>query len=125
MKKSFEPHRIRQLRALRDWVLVEEMNFEERRTSSGIILTSDDGKGTGIRPRWGRVYTVGPEQRMVQTGQWILVAHGRWTRGIDIEDDAGPHTIRRVDPDDIMLVSDSEPQDDTMSDAIHVDAKSR
>lgn len=122
---AFAPHRITRLRALHDWVLVEDMNFDERTTTSGIILTSDDGKGTGIRPRWGRVYATGPEQKMVATGQWILVAHGRWTRGVDIEDEQGSHTIRRIDANDILLVSDEQPSDDTMSDAIHVDAKSR
>lgn len=124
-KASFAPHKISKLRALHDWVLVEDMNFDERITTGGIILTSDNGKGTGIRPRWGRIYATGPEQKHVQSGQWILVAHGRWTRGIEIEDDAATRTIRRVDPDDIMLVSDERPMDDTMSDAIHVDAKSR
>ena len=124
MTASYAPHRIRRLRALHDWVLVEEMNFDERLTTGGIILTSDNGKGTGIRPRWGRIYATGPEQAHVTTGQWILVAHGRWTRGIEIEDDTGVHTIRRVDADDIMLVSDERPTDDTMSDAVHVEAKS-
>ena len=66
---AFAPHRISRLRALHDWVLVEDMNFDERITTSGIILTSDDGKGTGIRPRWGRVYATGPKQHDVHVGQ--------------------------------------------------------
>jgi hypothetical protein len=51
------------------------------------------------------------------------VDHGRWTRGLDIEDETGKHTIRKIDPKDILLVSDSEemPQDSTMSTAIHVE----
>ena len=124
MKPSYAPHRIHRLRALHDWVLVEDMNFDERITTGGIILMNDNGKGTGIRPRWGRIYATGPEQQHVAVGQWILVAHGRWTRGIEIEDDTGVHTIRRVDADDILLVSDEQPSDETMSDAIHIDAKS-
>ena len=124
MKPSYAPHRIRRLRALHDWVLVEDMNFDERITTGGIILMNDNGKGTGIRPRWGRIYAIGPEQQHVAVGQWILVAHGRWTRGIEIEDDTGVHTIRRVDADDILLMSDEPPSDDTMSDAVHIDAKS-
>jgi co-chaperonin GroES (HSP10) len=124
MKPSYAPHRITKLRALHDWVLVEEMNFDERITTGGIILMNDNGKGTGIRPRWGRIYATGPVQALVRPGQWILVAHGRWTRGIEIEDDTGVHTIRRVDADDILLMSDEQPSDDTMSDAVHIDAKS-
>lgn len=108
------------LRALHDHVLVEDMNFSGRQLTSGIILPSDNGKSSGIRPRWGRVYAVGPEHRDVRVGQWICVAHGRWTRGVDILDRDGPRTIRRIDPQDILLVSDQEPDDDTMSDAISV-----
>jgi co-chaperonin GroES (HSP10) len=121
----FEPHKIKKFHALRDFVVVEEMNFAERITSSGIILHSDNAKSEGIRPRWGKVYAVGPEQNEIRVGQWVCVEHGRWTRGVDIEDPAGKHTIRRVDHNDILLVSDSEPVDDTMSDAITVASKSR
>ena len=108
------------LRALHDTVLVEDMNFSGRTLTSGIILPSDNGKSSGIRPRWGRVYAVGPDHHDVQVGQWICVAHGRWTRGVTIQDPQGQHTIRRIDPRDILLVSDVEPDDDTMSDAVLV-----
>lgn len=121
-KHSFEPHRFKkhQFQPLRDYVIVSDMNFSGRQLSSGIILLNDNGKAGGIRPRWGKVYAVGPEQRDVVPGQWICVAHGRWTRGIEIEDESGPHTIRRIDHKDILLVSDEEPEgiDDTISDAV-------
>ena len=80
-------------------------------------------RSTGIRPRWGQVYAVGPEQQDVCVGDWVCVAHGRWTRGIDIEDESGKRTLRRVDPKDILLQSDEQPNDDTFSTAIHVEAK--
>ena len=112
-------HRVSRLRALADSVIVTDMMFDQRQLSSGIILPSDDGKSSGIRPRWGRVYAVGPDHRDVRPGQWICVAHGRWTRGVEIEDDQGPQTIRKIDPRDILLVSDQQPDiDDTMSDAV-------
>ena len=116
----FSPNQITQLRALNDNVLVEDMVFKDaRQLSSGIILPSDDGKSSGIRPRWGKVYAVGPEQRHVRAGQWVCVAHGRWTRGVEIEDADGIRTIRRIDPEDILLVSDEHPgTDDTMSRAV-------
>jgi hypothetical protein len=46
---------------------------------------------------------------------------------LDIEDESGKHTIRRIDPEDILLISDSEdmPQDDTMSTAVHVPKQTR
>lgn len=108
-------------RALRDDVIVEEMAFKERKLQSGIILLDDDGKGHGIRPRWGKVYAIGPEQTEVTTGQWIMVAHGRWTRGVKIADGNGETVIRKVDNKDILLVSDDNPgTDDTLADAIDI-----
>jgi co-chaperonin GroES (HSP10) len=122
MKPAFSPHKINrhQLRALHDHVIVSEMTFDQRITSGGLILLNDNGTTLGIRPRWGQVYAVGSEQKDVQVGQWICVAHGRWTRGLDIEDETGLRTIRRIDPKDILLISDTQPQDDTMSTAVHV-----
>lgn len=125
MKAAFAPHKIQQFRTLHDWVVVKEMQFDERITTSGIVLLNDNGKGTGIRPRWGQVYAVGPEQTWVTPGQWICVAHGRWTRGVKVEDEQGEKTLRKIDPKDILLVSDDKPDDDTMSDAIHVEQRSR
>jgi hypothetical protein len=125
MKPAFAPHQIQrnQFQPIRDWVIVTEMAFDQRITSSGLILLNDNGTGLGIRPRWGCVYSVGPEQQDVQVGQWICVAHGRWTRGVEVEDEHGEKTLRKIDPKDILLVSDSRPNDDTMSDAVHVAAQ--
>lgn len=126
MTTTLSPIRVRDIRALHDWVLVTEMNFRERITSSGIILHADDGTTAGIRPRWGEIYKVGPDQKHVREGQWVCVAHGRWTRGVAIEDDAGSRTIRRIDPEDILLVSDEPPgADDTMSAAVQAQARDR
>jgi co-chaperonin GroES (HSP10) len=124
-KLAFEAHRITrdQLKALNDSVIVGEMVFTERFTNSGIVLPTDNGKSSGIRPRWGQVYAVGPEQKDVQVGEWVCVAHGRWTRGIDIQDETGKHTLRRVDPKDILMSADEQPDDLTFSQAIHVEAK--
>jgi co-chaperonin GroES (HSP10) len=116
-------HKVSNLRPLADTVLVSDMNFKERFTSGGIVLLGDDGKTSGIRPRWGRVFAVGPDQKDVKVGDWIYVAHGRWTRGLEIESDDGSFTIRKVDPKDIMLVSNEQPADDTMSNAIQAEQK--
>lgn len=119
MKPAFSPTRIEKIRALNDHVLVKDMEFKGRQLSSGVILLSDNGRAAGIRPRWGQVYAIGPEQKDVRIGQWICVAHGRWTRGLEIEDPKGKQTIRRIDPKDILLVSDEHPgYDDTISDAV-------
>jgi co-chaperonin GroES (HSP10) len=125
IKAAYSAHRIdrEHLKPLRDAVIVSDMNFDERLSTGGIVLVKDNGKSSGIRPRWGQVYAVGPEQHTVKVGTWICVEHGRWTRGLEIEDENGKQTLRRVDPKDIMMESDDEPQDVTFSDAIHVEAK--
>lgn len=123
MKPAFGAHKLqrKQIRALGNSVIVADMAFDERITASGIVLLNDNGTTKGIRPRWGQVYAVGPDQQDVKVGDWILVAHGRWTRGLDIEDETGPKTIRRVDPNDILAQSDEPVADETFSQAVHVD----
>ena len=127
MKTMYTPHKITREKfcAIRDHVIVHEMLFDARITNGGIYIPNDNGKGHGIRPRWGRVYAVGPEQKNVSVGQWVMVAHGRWTRGLEIEDENGPQTVRKIDPKDILLISDSteSPTDETFSTAIHIDKK--
>lgn len=103
---------------LHDYVIVSEMNFDSRITSSGIYIHSDDKKISGIRPRWAQVYAIGPKQQDVSPGQWICIAHGRWTRGVQIDDGHGVKMIRRVDSNDILLVADEKPTDDTIADGL-------
>ena len=123
---AYAPHKVQSLRPLKDTVLVTDMVFKERKLNSGLILLNDNGTTAGIRPRWGRIYAVGPEQKDYSVGDWICVAHGRWTRGVEIEDvDGNAVTIRKVDPKDILLISDEQPSDDTMSDAVQVTAQKR
>jgi len=124
-KLAYQAHQLKkeQLKPLNDSVIVGDMVFDERITTGGIVLLNDNGKSLGIRPRWGRVYAVGPEQHDVKVGEWVCIAHGRWTRGIDIEDESGKQTLRRVDPKDILIQTDELPNDETFSTAIHVEAK--
>jgi co-chaperonin GroES (HSP10) len=121
----FEAREIKELRPLNDSVLVSDMNFSARQTSRGIHLLSDDGRSAGVRPRWAQVYAVGPEQTDVSVGQWVLVEHGRWTRGAKIKDQTGEHTVRKVDNSAIMVISDEEPVDDVLSTALQVDSPDR
>lgn len=109
------------IKALRDHVIVRDMDFSGRKLASGILLPSDDGKTDGIRPRWAQVYAVGPEQKDVKVGQWIMVEHGRWTRGLKIEvgDEHEEIVVRRADTKAIIFVSDEAPNgDDTLSTAV-------
>jgi len=95
---------------IRDNVLITDMDFGEQETSSGIVLLSDDGKSEGVKSRWGRVWAIGPEQKDVKVGEWILLEHGRWTRGVTVvEEDGTEITIRRADTKAILMVSKEKP----------------
>ena len=85
-------------------VIVSNMEFGEQKTAGGIMVTSDDGKDRGIKPRWGRVVSKGPQNKdPYDIGDWILVEHGRWTRGFDVEQEDGELiTMRTVEAESIL-----------------------
>ena len=95
---------------LKKRVLVSDMHFGETKTAGGIILTDDDGTESGIHPRWAKVYAVGKEQDDVRVGQWLLIAHGRWSRALKVKKDGVELEVRMIDENDILLVSDDEPE---------------
>jgi len=95
---------------LKKRVLVSDMHFGETKTAGGIILTDDDGTESGIHPRWAKVYAVGKEQDDVRVGQWLLIAHGRWSRALKVKKDDVELEVRMIDENDILLVSDDEPE---------------
>lgn len=94
-------------------ILVNNMYFGDQETKSGIIIANDNGKERGIYPRWAQVWAVGPDfDEEFSVGDWILVEHGRWTRGIEVEQDNGDiTTIRMVDNDCIILWDTEKPND--------------
>ncbi len=115
-KKGFGSHggmqhtvRDSEIKPIGKRILVCKMRFGDITTKGGIILLDDDGKEQGIHPRWCQAYAVGPKQEDVRVGQWILVAHGRWTRGMIVEKDGIKEEVRMVDENDILLISDGEP----------------
>ena len=114
MTTAYNSVKIKNFTALRDTIIVSDMNFNEKLSYGGIIIPNSDGKLEGIHPRWGEVYAVGPKQKDVKVGQYVCVKHGRWTRGHEIEDSNGTRTIRRIDPADILLVSNEPIQDETL-----------
>jgi len=100
----------RNITAIKDHIIVSDMEFGERITH-GIIKLADDGETTGIRPRWGRVYSIGPNQKDVKIGEWVLINHGRWTRGVEIHRLGKKFTVRRIDSKDILVVADRPSED--------------
>ena len=96
---------------LKKRVLVSKMHFGETKSKGGIILIDDDGSEGGIHPRWAEVYAIGNKQEDVKVGQWILVSHGRWSRALKVKKDNIELEVRMIDEDDILLVSDDEPEE--------------
>lgn len=105
--------KINKINPILDHILVTDMNFGEQVTSSGIVLRSDNGKSEGVKPRWSRVYAIGPDQKDVKVGDWLLVEHGRWTRGLELEigDTENKTELFRIDPEGILIVADERPSD--------------
>ena len=100
-----------QLRPIRDKVLVYNMNFGEEKTKGGIVLPGQDGKVEGIKPRWAQVYAVGPEQKDIEEGEWILIEHGRWTRKFLVASENGNIPVHGVDNNAILMASDERPSE--------------
>ena len=101
------------IRPLHDKVIVTDMNFGEEKTKAGIVLHSDNGKSSGLHPRWARVLFVGDEQEDLKVGQWVLMQHGRWTRAHAFETDDGEEIeIHMIDLNGVLGVQDEKPEED-------------
>jgi co-chaperonin GroES (HSP10) len=105
----------------RNNILVTDMDIGERVSSGGVIIIGDNMEERGIRPRWCKVVSVGPKNKDVKKGEYILVAHGRWSRGLDMTDPVTGETttIRMVDPKDVLLASKKRPTDDFVGATYH------
>ena len=95
---------------LKKRVLVSDMHFGETKSAGGIILIDDDGSAEGIHPRWAKVYAIGKDQEDVKVGQWVMVSHGRWSRALKVKKEGVELEVRMIDENDILLLSDEEPQ---------------
>lgn len=99
------------LKPIKNRVIVSDMYFGEQRTNSGLIIADDNGKTRGIYPRWGRVHAKGPENtEPYEVGDWILIEHGRWTRGVKIDDGNGEKELRMVEAESVVGWSDAKPE---------------
>lgn len=98
------------LRPIGNRVIVSNMYFGEQKTASGLIISNDDGTTRGIYPRWGQVYAIGPDNKDgFKVGNWILIEHGRWTRGVKVENDKGSFELRMVEAESILAYSEEKP----------------
>ena len=96
---------MKNVRAIRHSVLGFFVNPPgEGRTKGGLITLDDDGKTTAIKTRFFEVHDVGNDNVVtddVKKGDIVAVAHGRWSRGIDIGHPDGKK-LYSLDPKDIM-----------------------
>lgn len=107
---SYDPIKGR-IRPLHDDVLVCDMDMGEMVTATGIVVLSDDAKAHGVKPRWARVYKIGPEQKHIRENEWILIEHGRWTRKIAIDDGESVKQVQKVELKSILATADDRPND--------------
>jgi hypothetical protein len=84
----------------------------DERTVNGLILTEKNLGEESVRPRWFLVTHCGPEQKDMTPGMFVLVPHGRWSRGLNLEG-----TLREADKlflldnEALMGTSDVNPLD--------------
>ena len=100
------------IKPLKERILAELMGLEQRVTASGIIIQGENGKDRGIRPRWAKVHLVGEGIDWVQPGQYVLVAHGRWSRQFECEHNGEKLKLVHLDNKECLIVTDEEPMDD-------------
>ena len=101
----------RKIKAMRDKILAEmpEKIGTEKTTAGGIILTEKDGTEEAIKPRWFKVHSIGEGIDWITEGAYVLVAHGRWSPGMKIDEEL---TVHLLDNKDCLMVSDTDPTND-------------
>ncbi len=106
------------VKALKNRVLVCDLE-RGMRCINGILIPDDNGKSEGIRPRWGKVYSVGEGIDEVKEGQYILMENGRWTRMLTVKQEDGEEDIKLWGadwPNGCLLVADELPETKIFSD---------
>lgn len=77
-----------------------------RKTKGGILLADKDNDVSGIRPRWFKVHSVGEGVDWIKEEQYVYVDHGRWSRGVKLNEEI---TLHLLDNKDCLMVSDENP----------------
>lgn len=90
---------------LADWI---DMGMKKQ---GGVIIPDDQMKERGIRNRICRIHAVGEGvNKDIKPGDFILVSHGRWTRGVDMEINGKITTLRGIEYSEIIGVYDEQPE---------------
>jgi hypothetical protein len=96
---------MKNVKAIRHSVLAFFVNPPgQGKTKGGLITLDDNGETTGIKTRFFEVHDVGDDNVVtndVKPGDIVAVAHGRWSRGFDIDHPEGKK-MYALDPKDIL-----------------------
>ncbi len=93
-------------------VFVTDLDHGPTMTAGGIIRPDDNMTDVGVRPRWARVWAIGPEVEDIQVGEWVFVQHARWTNSIDLNLAAGKVRVWKIDyPEGALLATDKDPRE--------------
>jgi hypothetical protein len=76
-----------------------------KKSKGGVLLNDKDGDVSAIRPRWFQIKSVGDQIDFVTEGEYALVAHGRWSQGVDVEGEK----IYLLDNEEILGTSTENP----------------
>ena len=99
-------------RPLHENVFVTDLDNGLHITKGGIIRPDDNMQAQGIRPRWGRVWAIGPEVEDLEVDEWIYDEHARWTNAIDLRMPEGTVRVWRVEyPKSVLLASKEDPRE--------------
>jgi len=101
----------RSIKATANKILAEMIDKpgEEKTTAGGLILKEKDATEAAVRPRWFKVYSVGSEIDWIKEGEYVMVAHGRWSNGLKIDEDL---KLYLIDNDECLAVNDTNPMED-------------
>lgn len=96
------------IQALSNKILAEMIDSPNafRKTKSGLYIGDKDGTTDAIRPRWFKVYSVGEGIDWIKEGQYVFVAHGRWSNGVKINDDL---KLYLLDNEECLATQETDP----------------
>lgn len=95
---------------LKESILICNLETTSEKVFHGIIIPDEDASTRGIKTRWAQIYAVGEDIDYLEKGDWVLINHGRWTRGVRLTNSEEDVVIRMVDTTDLLLVSNEPPE---------------
>ncbi len=78
-----------------------------KKSKSGLLVADKEMTTGAIKPRWFEITSVGEKIDWCKEGDYILVDHGRWTRGVEIDGEK----VFMVDNKDCLAISHERPED--------------